>query len=110
MITETAGKYPQESYATVVRAIQVECIFLLHATKDTVYAFDGVEKLLQETFLPRLLFGKSKYLLPIVGTLSTMQAKKSGPILQDPEKSANEKYILLLHTKSELIGAITEER
>ena len=34
-ISKTAGKYPQKSYATVVRAIQPEWIFLQHVTWDT---------------------------------------------------------------------------
>ena len=68
--TKTAGKYPQESYAMVVCVIQSEWIFLQCVIKDTVYAFIGVEKLLQETFLPRISFVKSKSLPLIVGTLS----------------------------------------
>ena len=35
MISKNAGKYPQESYATVVRAIQSERIFLQHVIWDT---------------------------------------------------------------------------
>ena len=57
-ISETAGKYPQEIYAEVVRAIQSEWIFLQCVTKNIGYMFAGVEKLLQETFLSRLFFGK----------------------------------------------------
>ena len=59
-INKTAGKYPQESYATVVHAIQSEWIFLQHVTGDTGYSFSGVEKMTRETFLPRLFFGKKK--------------------------------------------------
>ena len=65
-ISETAGKYPQESYATMVRAIQSEWIFLQRVTWDTEDAFLGVDKMIQETFLPRLFFGKTKTLSPIV--------------------------------------------
>ena len=45
-ISEIAEKYPQESYAAVVCEIQPEWIFLQHVTKNTGYAFAGVEKLL----------------------------------------------------------------
>ena len=70
----------------------------------------GAEKLLQETFLPCLLFGKSKSLPSIVGTLSTIQAKKDGLGLQDPVISENVKYLSLLRSRSELIGAVTGAR
>ena len=55
-ITKTAEKYPHESYATVVCAIQLEWIFLKCVTKDTGCAFAVVEKIPQEIFLPRLFF------------------------------------------------------
>ena len=44
-ISETVRKYPQESYAAVVRAIQLEWIFLQHVTKNTGDAFAGVDKM-----------------------------------------------------------------
>ena len=53
------------------------------------YAFAGVEKLPQDTFLPCLFFRKSKYLLPIVGTLIMIPFKKSILGLQNPVTSAN---------------------
>ena len=53
-IIKTAGKYPQESYAAVARAIQAECIFLKLVIWDTGGVFAGVEKMIRETFLPRL--------------------------------------------------------
>ena len=59
MISEIMGKYPQESYAAVICAIQLECIFL-QLTWDTGDAFAGVEKMIQETFLPRLFFRNTK--------------------------------------------------
>ena len=46
MIRETAGKYPQESYAAVVHANQSEWIILQRATWDTGDAFVGVEKMI----------------------------------------------------------------
>ena len=79
-------------------------------TKDTGYAFVGVEKLLQETFLTCLFFGKLKSLPPIVGTLSTIPVKKFGLSLQDPVTPANQKYLRMLRGSSNMIGSITEER
>ena len=69
---KTAGTYPQESYAVVVRVIQSKWIFLQHVMKNTGEEFTGVEEMLREIVLPRLFFGESKSLSPIVGTLSTM--------------------------------------
>ena len=58
VITKTEGKYPQESYTIVVRAIQSEWIFLQRVTKYMEYIFVGVEKLLWVTFFPFLFFRK----------------------------------------------------
>ena len=41
-IRKPAGKYPQESYSAVVRAIQPEWIFLQRVTWDTGDFFAGV--------------------------------------------------------------------
>ena len=83
-----ADKYPQESYSAVAHEIQSECIFLKRVTKDTGQAFTGMEKVLRETFLPHIFFGKSKTLPPIVGALSTFPVKKAGLGLQNPVTSA----------------------
>ena len=91
-ITKTAKKYPQESYDTLVYTIQLECIFSKRIKKYTWYAFAGVEKIIRETFLPFLLLGKSKYIPPIVVTLSTMAVKKSRLALQYSVPSPNKKY------------------
>ena len=56
MISKTTGKYPQESYAAVVRKIQSEWIFIQRVTWDTGDSFAGVEKMIWETFLPHLFF------------------------------------------------------
>ena len=64
MIRKTAGKYPQESYSAVVCAIQSEWIFIQCLTWYTGNLFAGVEKMIRETFLPRLFFGKNKNPLP----------------------------------------------
>ena len=63
-ISETVGKYPQENYAAVVRAIQSEWIFLQHVTWYTGDAFEGVEKMiLRNLFAPSFLW-KDKNPLP----------------------------------------------
>ena len=72
----------------MVRAIQLEWIFLQRVTKNIGDIFAGVEKMIQETFLPRLFIGKKKNLSPIVGALSTMQVKKYGLGLLNPVTSA----------------------
>ena len=78
--------------------------------KYTGQAFIGVEKVLRETFLPRLLFGKQKTLPPIVGDLSTFPVKKYGLFLQNPVTPAAEKYTGSLHVSYKLIGAVMDER
>ena len=105
-IAETVGKYPQESYATVVCGIQSDLIFFQRVIKDTGYAFTVVEKLIQEKNLPRLFFVKLKYPIPIVGNLSTMLVKKSVLGLQYPVTSANKKYLSSLRAIIELIGTV----
>ena len=65
-ISETIGKYPQESYAAVVHVIQSEWIFFQRVIWDTGYAFSEVDKMIRETFLSRLFFGKTKNLSPLV--------------------------------------------
>ena len=57
-IRETTGEYPQESYAVMVHTIQLDWIFLQHATKNMGEAFAGVKKMLCENFLIHLFFGK----------------------------------------------------
>ena len=106
MITKTVGKYPQESYAAVVCVIQLEWIYLQRAKKYMGNTFEGVEDILWETFLPRLFFGKSKSISPLMGTLSTIPAKKISLGLQEPSTPPNKKYLSLLCTSSNLIGAV----
>ena len=86
------GKYPQDSYAAVVRVIQSEWIFLQHFTWDTGDLFVGVKKMIRETFLLSLFFGKTKTLSPVVGDLSTTPVKKSGLGLTNTVTSAQDKY------------------
>ena len=109
-VTKMAEKYHRESYATVVRAIQSEWKILQLVTKDMEHEFSGVEKVLQETFLPRLFLGKSKNLPPFVGTISTPKVNKSGLGLYNPVAQAEEKYTGLLCESYDLIGSVTGER
>ena len=73
----------------------------------TGYAFLGVEKIIRETFLPRLFFGKTKKLSPIVGTLITMTIKVAGPGLLNPVTSANETCLRYKRGSAELIRSMT---
>ena len=57
-IRKTVGKHPKESYATVVREIQLKWIFIQWVTNNTGDVFAGAEKMFREIFLPHLLFGK----------------------------------------------------
>ena len=65
--------------------------------------------MLQETFLPRLFFGKSEYITPLIGTLSTMPVGKSGLGLLNPVTSANEKYSSLQCVSTDFIRSMTWE-
>ena len=83
-IRKTSGKDPQEIYTVVVCEIQSEWVFIQRVTWEMGDAFAGVEKMIWEDFLPRLFFGKTKTLSPIVGAISTMPVKKSGLRLMNP--------------------------
>ena len=96
-------KYPQESYAAVVRAIQSKWIFLKCITNNTGYKFTVVDKILQETFMQQLFFRGSKYLTPIIGALSTISDKKASLGLQNPMSSLDKKYLSLWCTRTEMI-------
>ena len=77
----------------MVRAVQLEWIFLQRVTWDTGYAFAGVEKMIRETFLPRLFFRKTKTLSPVVGALSTIPFNKFELGILNPVTSTQEKYL-----------------
>ena len=64
MISVTTGKYPHESYAVVVCAIQSEWIFLPYVNSDTKEAFTGVEKSILETLFAWSFFWKNINPLP----------------------------------------------
>ena len=68
--------------------------------------FAVVEKMIQGIFLPRLLFGKSKNIPPIVGTLSTMPVKKYVMGLLSSVMSSNKRYISLKCSSTELIRSM----
>ena len=55
-ISETAGKYPQDIYAVVACAIQLEWIFLQHVICYIGDAFAVVGKMIREIFLTCLFF------------------------------------------------------
>ena len=107
-IRKTTGKYPQESYSTVVSSIQSECIFPERVTWDTGDSFVGVEKNIWETFLHRLFFGKTKTFSYIVGALSEMTVKKARLGLLNPVTSAQEKDLSSQQGSAELVWAVTE--
>ena len=71
--------------------------------------FAGLEKMNQETVLPRIFFGKKRFLLTTIGALSTMPANKSRLVFLNPAKPANEKYLSWHRASTELIGAMVEE-
>ena len=110
VITESLGKYPQESYDTVDCDIQLEWIFLQCVKKDTGNLFEGLENFLRETFLPCILFGRLETPPPIVGALSTLPVNKSGLGLQNYVTSAAEKYTSLLRAICKMIGAVMGDR
>ena len=63
--------------------------------------------MIQETFLPRLFFGKAKNISPVVGALSTMLVKKAGLGLLNSVTSDREKYLSSTRGSAELVQAVT---
>ena len=102
-IRKTTGEYSQDNYDAVVHAIQSEWIFLQRITWDTGDAFEGVEKMIWENFLPRLFLGKTKTLSTIVGTISTMPIKVDGLSLLNPVTPVKENYLSYQKGRVELI-------
>ena len=70
-------------------------------------AFTGAEKMIQETFLPHILFRKTKTLSPIVGALSTMSVRKAGLGLLNTVTLEQEKYLRSHRESAELVLAVT---
>ena len=77
-LSKMAHNYPQQSYAAVACVVQSKWIFLQRVKKDTGQVFMVLERVLRETFLNRLLFGKSKTFPPMVGFLSKFPVNKLG--------------------------------
>ena len=73
--------------------MQSEWIFIQRVTWDTGGEFAGVEKMTWDIFLPRLFFGNTKSLPPIIGALSTIMVKKYGLVLMNPVTSSKEQYL-----------------
>ena len=92
-ISKTAGKYPQESYDSVVRSTKSAWIFIHHVTWYMRDVFAGVEKMFWENVLPRIFFVKTKTLSLVVGALSTMTVNEPGLGLLNPVTSEREKYL-----------------
>ena len=95
------------NYTTVVREIQPGWIFLQRVTWDTGDVFARVERMIQETFLPRIFFVNTKTLFPVVGALSTMRVKKFGLGILNPVTSYQEKYLSSTQGSLELVRAVT---
>ena len=104
MVSEMTGKYPQDSYSTVVCLIQSEWFYCAG------YALALVVNFLWETFLLRLFFIKSKSLPPIIGNLSTIPINRYGLSLQIPVTSVDEKFQSSQRASKELISVIMGER
>ena len=102
-ISKSTGKYTQESYAAVVIAIQLEWCFIQRVTKNMGETFLVMEKMLWETFLPHIFFGKSKTLSPIVGILIKVPVKKYGLEFLNPLMSMNKKCLSLQRASTYLI-------
>ena len=105
-IRKTAGKYPQESYTMVVNSIQLEWIFIQCINWYMGEAFAGVEKMIQETFFPRLFLRNTKSLSTIVGSLSKILVKKLVLGLLNPVTLAKDKYLISHRSRAEIIQAV----
>ena len=82
-------------------------MFIQRVTWDTGDAFAGVEKIIRETFLPCLFFGKTKTISPVVGALSTMPVKKAVLGLLNSVTSSQEEYLISTWGSVELVRAVT---
>ena len=63
--------------------------------------------MIRENFLPRLFFGKTKTLSPIVGDLSKISFKKYRLGLLNPVTSSQENYLSSQRGSAELVRAVT---
>ena len=93
----------------MVYVIQLEWMFLQHATKNMRYTFAGVENYVWEKCFLYLFFRRSKYLSPLIRTLSTAPVNNSKLGLQNHVISVNKKYSSLRCASTESIQAVTGE-
>ena len=63
--------------------------------------------MIQETFLPRIFFGKTKTLSPIVGYLSAMPVNKAVLGILNPVTSSQEKSLRSQQGSMELVQDMT---
>ena len=63
--------------------------------------------MIRETFLPRIFFGNTKNLFPVVGVLSTIPVKKYGLGLLNLVTSSQEKYLSSTRGSTEIVRAVT---
>ena len=77
----------------MVFEIKSEWKFLQCVTWDTGDAFVGVEKMIQEIFLPLIFFGKTKNLSPILGALSMILINLDVLGLLNTLTPAKDKYL-----------------
>ena len=82
--------------------------FIQRVTWDTGDSFAGLEKIIYETFLPRLFFRNTKSLSPVLGDLSTIPVKKSGLGLLNPVTSSQENP--KLHARGSRAGTGRDRR
>ena len=68
-----------------------------------------MDKIIQETLLPRLFFGNMKTLSPVVGVLSTTPVNKAGIEIMNAVTLEQEKYLSSQRGSAELIRAVTGE-
>ena len=84
--------------------------FLQLLKKNIVQALEELGKVMQETFLLLIFFGRSTNLPPVVGSLSMLSIKKSGLVLQNPVTIAEDKYNSLMCVSCNLISAVMVKR
>ena len=73
------------------------------------HVFTGVEKLLCETFLPRLFFRKLIYFTPLIGNMGTMPVNKAGLSLKNTATCINKKSISSQRVITDMIWTVTGE-
>jgi hypothetical protein len=95
-LAKVAVRYPQTAYAGLTKSLQQEMQFVQRVTSELSDEFIGVQKALQEDFIPAL-FGNVK-VDDIPGQLACLPIKKAGLAILDPTLTA-----VSGHTASEVI-------